>query len=90
LYTITLCHDAEPHETEKKILGQIRILGFVNLITDPAPDPDPALFVGGFEDANKKLFFFLRILLIIFFQNVIQHFFICRTSNSTVSEDAGI
>jgi hypothetical protein len=22
---------------------------------DPAPDPDPALFVSGFQDANKKI-----------------------------------
>jgi hypothetical protein len=39
---------------------------------------------------KQKFYFLLRIWLIIFFLYVIQHFFICRTSNSTVSEDATI
>jgi hypothetical protein len=33
---------------------RIRILGSVHWITDPAPDPYPALFVSRFRDANKK------------------------------------
>jgi hypothetical protein len=48
----------------------IRILGSIQWITDQAPDlvldldphpdlaPDPALFVSGFQDANKKSAFY--------------------------------
>jgi hypothetical protein len=32
----------------------------------PAPEPDPALFASGFQDANKKCFFFKDFLLITF------------------------
>jgi hypothetical protein len=38
--------------------NRIRILGSVQWITDLDPDPDsdsaPALFVNGFDEANKK------------------------------------
>jgi hypothetical protein len=54
----------------RAVLGRIRIRGFVNLLTDPAPDPDPALFVSGFEDANKKK-------ISTFFGLFIQHCFNC-------------
>ncbi len=44
----------------------IRILGSIQWITDQAPDlvldldppPDPAFFVSGFQDANKKSAFY--------------------------------
>ncbi len=43
------------------ILRQIWILGSVHWITNPdlnpAPDPDPALFISGFQDINKNIFF---------------------------------
>ncbi len=38
------------------ILRRIQILGSAHWITDPG-DSDPDRFVGGFQDANKKLFF---------------------------------
>jgi hypothetical protein len=38
---------------------RIRILGSVHLITEP--DPDPALLVNDFQDANKKLVSFLFV-----------------------------
>ncbi len=40
---------------------RIRILGTVHWITDP----DLALFVSDFRDANKKLVFFTRFVLLI-------------------------
>ncbi len=41
------------------ILIRIRILRSLYRTTDPdlAPDPDPALFVSGFQDPNKNKFF---------------------------------
>jgi hypothetical protein len=57
----------------RDILVRIRILGTVPLTngsgsTASASDlaSDPALFVSGLQDANKKLFFFYVFLLITF------------------------
>jgi|688.fasta_scaffold146100_1 hypothetical protein len=41
----------------RDILARIRILGSVHCITNPDPDPDPALFGSGFQDSN----FFLTV-----------------------------
>ncbi len=40
----------------RDILRRVRILGSGHSITDPDPasDPDPALFVSGFQETNKK------------------------------------
>ncbi len=51
-------------------MGQIRILEFVNMITDPAPDTDPGLFVSVFKDATKNCVFFSVFSLITFFNTV--------------------
>ncbi len=33
-------------------------------VSDPAPDPDPALFVSDFQDANKKILFLLSCVFL--------------------------
>jgi hypothetical protein len=48
------------NDLENYILVRIRIRGYVPLSLsglDPAPGPDPALFVDNFQDVNKKRFF---------------------------------
>ncbi len=53
---------AEPARKKKSVFRiwdifvRIRILGSVHLITDE--DPDPALLVNNYQDANKKSVFF--------------------------------
>jgi hypothetical protein len=40
---------------------RIRLLGSVHLITDP----DPGLLVSGFQDTNKKYFFFFQVFCLL-------------------------
>jgi hypothetical protein len=42
--------------------------------TDPDAGPDPVIFVSDLQGVNKKLFFFLLILLITFLKVHLHHF----------------
>ena len=42
---------------------------------DPDSDSDPAIFVIGLQDANKKLFFSFKVLLLITFGRYIDIIF---------------
>jgi hypothetical protein len=35
---------------------------------DPDADPDPAIFAIDFQEANKKLFFFIKVFCLLLFE----------------------
>jgi hypothetical protein len=59
----------------RDILGRIRIRGSVPLTNDP--NPDPAIFVLGPQDANTKVanYFLLEFFLFITFKGTFTSFF---------------
>jgi hypothetical protein len=49
----------------------------------PNSDPDPALYVGGLQDANKKIFFQLKIIFFSKFLSFIAYFLKIHLYNSS-------